>query len=495
MIVLQHLLYNITPQEIIYSAGAQAAKEKEVVSICTDSRACVEGSLFAALPGTQIHGKNFIPTAVKNGAVFILVEEKYEDLQEEEHVVQIIVKDVRAALGEMAASFYGRPSEKLKLIGVTGTNGKTSTITLLHEALMRLGHPAAMLSTVVNRIGMQEIPATHTTPDVINLNKFLADAVKQGCEYACMEVSSHGVVQQRIAALEFHIAGFTNLTRDHLDYHGDFASYRDAKKKFFDKLSNKAVAITNADDKNAGVMLQNTKAKKRQFALHTPADYMGKVREISFTGMELEFDGKSFHTPLVGEFNASNLLLVYSICTELGFEKENILQTLSLCGKVKGRFETHISPSGIFVVIDYAHTTDALENVLSTIISSKQNTQRIITIVGCGGDRDAGKRPQMAKIAIQYSTISIFTSDNPRNEDPEKILFDMTSQLSEKDKQKYIRITDRKEAIRKAIAFAEPQDIILIAGKGHETYQEIKGERYPFDDTEIFNQLIQTAGK
>ncbi|WP_343660676.1 UDP-N-acetylmuramoyl-L-alanyl-D-glutamate--2,6-diaminopimelate ligase [Chryseobacterium sp.] len=466
---------------------------REVTELVIDSRKVTEGSLYVAMRGTVVDGHSFIASAIEKGAAAVVCEELPQTLAE--NVTYILVKDSSKALGHLASNFYGNPSQKLKLIGVTGTNGKTSVSTLLFDVFKNLGYPAALLSTVEIRIGEEIIPATHTTPDVITINRILAEAVEKGCEFAFMEVSSHGIAQNRIEGLHFKIAGFTNLTHDHLDYHKTFEEYLKTKKRFFDELEDTAIAITNVDDKNGNVMLQNTKAKKKSYALKTMADYHGKLLEVDFNGMLLNFNGKEFWTTLTGKFNVYNLLLVFGIAAELGFEQDEILQAISRLKRVSGRFETFKSDGGIFFIVDYAHTPDALENILDSINDIRTKNERLITVFGCGGDRDHSKRPEMGNIATKKSTLAIITSDNPRTEDPAQIIKEIEAGVEPQNFSKYTSIPDRKEAIKMAIKFAEPKDIVLVAGKGHETYQEINGVKHHFDDKEIINELWKLMSK
>lgn len=467
--------------------------EKKVSEIVFDSRKAVEGSLYVALRGTVADGHSFINSAIEKGAKVIVCEVLPAEIIAE--VTYLKVADSSKALGHLASNFYGNPSRNLKLIGVTGTNGKTTVTTLLYDIFRNLGHQSALISTVEYRIGDEIIPSTHTTPDVIRLNQMLAKAVEIGCEYAFMEVSSHGIVQNRIEGLHFKIAGFTNLTHDHLDFHKTFQNYLNAKKRFFDELEDSAIAITNADDKNGLVMLQNTKAKKKTFALKTMADFHGKVLELDFNGMLLNFNNKEFWTTLTGKFNAYNLLLAYGIALELGMEETEVLQAISKLHRVNGRFETIKSDSGIFFVVDYSHTPDALENVLDSINEIRTKNERLICVFGCGGDRDKTKRPEMGDIATKKSTLAIITSDNPRTEDPLEIIKEIEAGVQPQNYSKYTSIPDRKEAIKMAIKFAEPKDIVLVAGKGHETYQDIGGVKHHFDDKETIRQLLQLMGK
>lgn len=466
---------------------------REISELVFDSRKVTDNSLYIAMKGTVVDGHSFIASSIEKGAKAIVCEEFPENL--DPNVSYIKVKDASKALGHLASNFYGNPSQKLKLIGVTGTNGKTSVSTLLFDVFKNLGYDSALLSTVEIRIGEQIIPATHTTPDVITINQILAKAVEAGCEFAFMEVSSHGIAQNRIEGLHFKVAGFTNLTHDHLDYHKTFDEYLKTKKRFFDELQDTAIAITNIDDKNGHVMLQNTKATKRSYALKTMADYHGRTLEVDFNGMLLNFNGKEFWTTLTGKFNVYNLLLVFGIASELGFEQNEILQAISTLKRVSGRFETFKSDGGIFFIVDYAHTPDALENVLDSINDIRTKNERLITVFGCGGDRDHSKRPEMGNIATQKSTLAIITSDNPRTEDPTQIIKEIEAGVEPQNFSKYTSIPDRKEAIKMAIKFAEPKDIVLVAGKGHENYQEINGVKHHFDDKEVINELWKLMSK
>lgn len=481
-------LVNRIPVTTIHGDNSRAVTE-----LVFDSRKVTENSLYIAIKGTVSDGHSFIASAVEKGAAAIVCEELPEVLAE--NVTYIQVKDSSKTLGHLASNFYGNPSRKLKLVGVTGTNGKTSVSTLLFEVFKNLGYDSALLSTVEIRIGEEIIPATHTTPDVITINKILAEAVEKGCEFAFMEVSSHGIAQNRIEGLHFKVAGFTNLTHDHLDYHKTFDDYLKTKKRFFDGLEDTAIAITNIDDKNGNVMLQNTKAKKKSYALKTIADYHGKLLEVDFNGMLLNFNGKELWTTLTGKFNVYNLLLVFGIAVELGFEQDEILQAISKLKRVSGRFETFRSDGGIFFIVDYAHTPDALENILDSINDIRTKNERLITVFGCGGDRDHSKRPEMGNIATKKSTLAIITSDNPRTEDPAQIIKEIEAGVEPQNFSKYTSIPDRKEAIKMAIKFAEPKDIVLVAGKGHETYQDINGVKHHFDDKETINELWKLMSK
>lgn len=466
---------------------------REVSALVFDSRKVSENTLYIAIRGNVVDGHSFITSSIEKGATTIVCEEFPETLAE--NVTYIKVKDSAKTLGHLASNFYGNPSQQLKLIGVTGTNGKTSVSTLLFDVFRNLGYSAALLSTVEIRIDEEIIPATHTTPDVITINKILAEAVEKGCEFAFMEVSSHGIAQNRIEGLHFKVAGFTNLTHDHLDYHKTFEEYLKTKKRFFDGLEDTAIAITNVDDKNGNVMLQNTKAKKKSYALKTMADYHGKLLEVDFNGMLVNFNGKEFWTTLTGKFNVYNLLLVFGIAIELGFEQDEVLQAISKLKRVSGRFETFKSDGGIFFIVDYAHTPDALENILDSINDIRTKNERLITVFGCGGDRDHSKRPEMGNIASKKSTLAIITSDNPRTEDPGQIIKEIEAGVEPQNFSKYTSIPDRKEAIKMAIKFAEPRDIVLVAGKGHENYQEINGVKHHFDDKEVINELWKLMSK
>lgn len=465
----------------------------EVSEIVFDSRKAVENSLYVAIKGTVSDGHSFINAAIEKGTKIVVCEDLPESLNNE--ITFIKVKDSSKVLGQLASNFYGNPSEKLNLIGITGTNGKTSATTLLFDIFKNLGFQSALISTVEYRIADEIFPSTHTTPDVLTLNKILAKAVETGCEYAFMEVSSHGIDQNRTEGLHFKIAGFTNITHDHLDYHKTFDAYLKTKKRFFDDLNPDAIAITNIDDKNGNVMLQNTKAQKKTYALKTMADYHGRILEADFNGMLLNFNGKEFWSTLTGKFNVYNLLLAYAVTIECGFHEDDVLKAISNLKRVKGRFETLKSEGGIFFVVDYAHTPDALENILDSINEIRTKNERLITVFGCGGDRDHAKRPEMGKIATRKSTLAIITSDNPRRENPAIIIKEIEAGVEPQNYSKYTAIPDRKEAIKMAIKFAEPKDIILVAGKGHEDYQEINGVKHHFDDKEVIMELSQLMSK
>ncbi len=461
-----------------------------VANVVFDSRRVQPGDLFVAVSGTQVDGHRFIDNAIKQGATAVVCEALPQNLSTE--VAWIKVKNSAYALGQMAANFYDRPSEKLKLVGVTGTNGKTTIVTLLHQLFLNLGYEAGMLSTIVNKVNRKEIITSHTTPDALSINRILSEMVEAGCAYVFMEVSSHAIVQERVAGLQFAGALFTNITHDHLDYHKTFREYITAKKKLFDDLPKEAFALVNADDRNARIMLQNTKAEKYSYALKTMADFRGRLLEDEFSGLQMFLDNKEFYSPMVGAFNASNLLAVYATAVLLGQDKEEILRILSsLCG-AEGRFEVLRSPAGIVCIVDYAHTPDALKNVLETILAIRSGDEQLITVVGAGGDRDKTKRPEMAAIASVLSNRTILTSDNPRSENPEDILHDMKAGIDKAQMKNTLVISNRREAIKTAYTLANEGDIILVAGKGHEKYQEINGVRYPFDDKQVLTELFET---
>ncbi len=468
-------------------------QNRKVSMVAFDSRKVSENAVYIAVKGLYTDGHSYIDSAIENGAKTIVCENLPTELNEK--ITYIKVKKSCLALEKIAANFYGNPSEKLNLIGITGTNGKTSVTTLLYQLFKNLGQHSALISTVEYRVGNEIFPATHTTPDIVKINELLALAVEKGCEYAFMEVSSHGIHQRRIGGLNFKIGGFTNITHDHLDYHETFKEYLNVKKSFFDNLNKEAIAITNIDDKNGMVMLQNSVAKKKSYAMKTFADYHGKLLEVDLNGMLLNFNNKEFWTTLTGKFNTYNLLLTFAIAVELGFEEDEVLTAISQLKRVSGRFETLRSDGGVFFVVDYAHTPDALENVLDSINDIRTKNERLITVFGCGGDRDGEKRPMMGKIATAKSTLAIITSDNPRTENPEKIIQEIEKGVEPQDFSKYTSISNRKEAIKMAIKFAEPKDIILVAGKGHETYQEINGVKHHFDDKETILELCKAMDK
>ncbi|HPS12812.1 MAG TPA: UDP-N-acetylmuramoyl-L-alanyl-D-glutamate--2,6-diaminopimelate ligase, partial [Prolixibacteraceae bacterium] len=454
-----------------------------------DSRKVEPGFIFFAIKGVSNDGHQFIDVAVSKGATVVVCEVMPEPVPV--GVTFVLVANSMVALGKMASKFYGEPSKKMKLVGITGTNGKTTTVTLLYRLMNALGHKAGLISTIRYMVFDEELPASHTTPDQLQLNQLMGKMVDAGCDYCFMEVSSHSIDQNRIAGLDFDGAIFSNITHDHLDYHKTFDAYIKAKKKFFDELKPEAFAITNVDDKNGNVMLQNTKAKKITYSLRGMADHKCKILESHFDGTLIMIDGAELWTHFVGKFNAYNLLAVYSAALSLGFEKEDILKELSNMQPVDGRFEVIRSSTGIYAIVDYAHTPDALKNVLSTINDVRSGNVKLICVVGAGGDRDKTKRPEMAAIACELSDKIILTSDNPRTEDPLQILKDMEAGVNVVNRKKVLTISDRREAIKTASMLALPGDIILIAGKGHEPYQEIMGVKYHFDDREEVKKIFE----
>jgi UDP-N-acetylmuramoyl-L-alanyl-D-glutamate--2,6-diaminopimelate ligase len=479
--------------DILYKAGLEeiiGTTNIAVSSITFDSRKVKKDTLFIAVRGTAVDGHNFITQAIEAGANSIICEELPAD--KVENISYVKVKDTSYALGIIAANFYDNPSQKLKLVGVTGTNGKTTTVTLLYNLFKSLGYTVGLLSTVKNKIHNEELPATHTTPDAISLNELLTKMLEKGCQYVFMEVSSHAVVQNRVTGITFAGGVFTNITHDHLDYHKTFDEYIKAKKTFFDNLPEEAFALTNKDDANGLVMLQNSKAHRVTYAIKSAADHKCRIIENHLGGLLLNIDNKEVWVKLIGTFNAYNVLAVYTTALLLKQDSTNILTALSTLNSVEGRFQYLKSESGIIGIVDYAHTPDALKNVLETIKGIRTGNEQVITLAGCGGDRDAAKRPIMAQIACQYSNKVILTSDNPRSEDPEEILNQMQKGINPVDAKKTLRITDRKEAIRTACSLAKQGDIILVAGKGHEKYQEIKGVKHPFDDFEILKETLKT---
>ena len=470
------------------SAAVTGDTSAVIGSVEFDSRKVVGGSMFVAVKGLNVDGHSFINQAIAGGAAAVLCERVPENAAPE--VCWIKTGDSAKALGQVASNFYGNPSQSLKLVGVTGTNGKTTIATLLYNMFIKLGYKCGLFSTVCNYINGKEYAATHTTPDPLHLNKMLADMVAEGCDYAFMEVSSHSVDQKRIAGLQFAGAVFTNLTHDHLDYHKTFDNYLAVKKSFFDSLTPSAFALVNVDDRNGRVMLQNCKAAHHTFSTRAMADFRCSILECGFSGMCLKIDGEEVWVKFAGDFNASNLLAVYGSAVLLGADKNEALTILSNLNPVAGRLELVGSDSGISGIVDYAHTPDALNNVIETINKLRQGSVNLITVVGAGGDRDKAKRPKMALIAAQGSDRVILTSDNPRNENPEAILDDMETGITADMKRKTVRIADRREAIKTAVMLANKGDVVLIAGKGHETYQEIKGVKYHFDDKEELMKLL-----
>jgi len=482
--LLSDILYKTRLEEIIGSTNVA------ISSVTFDSRKVKKDSLFIATRGTASDGHHYIELAIENGAVAVVCEDLPETLNE--NITYVKVLDSSASLGYIACNFYDNPSEKLKLVGITGTNGKTTTVTLLFNLFRGLGYNVGLLSTVENKINTTVIPSTHTTPDALALNELLAKMVEAGCQFAFMEVSSHAIVQHRITGLKFTGAAFSNITHDHLDYHKTFEEYIRAKKMFFDNLQDDAFALTNKDDRNGSVMLQNTKAKKYSYGLKSVADFKCRVVENHLNGLLLSIDNQEVWVKLIGSFNAYNVLVVYAVALLLKQDRVQVLTTLSNLNSVEGRFQYIKSKNDIVAIVDYAHTPDALKNVLETIKDIRTGNEQVITLVGCGGNRDAAKRPIMAQIACEYSNKIILTSDNPRSEDPEDILNQMQAGISPVEMKKTLRISDRKEAIKTAVAFAKEGDIILIAGKGHEKYQEIKGVKHPFDDFEIVKENFNT---
>ena len=479
---LNEVLKNIHPIKIVGDA------EVEITGVNIDSRRIKAGHLFIAMKGTQVDGHQFIAKAIELGAKSILCEDLPEPVT---GVTYVQVASTEDAAGKVATLFYGDPSRKLKLVGVTGTNGKTTIATLLYNMFRKFGHKVGLLSTVCNYVDDQPIPADHTTPDPIELNELLAKMVKAGCEYAFMECSSHAIHQKRIGGLKFAGGLFTNLTRDHLDYHKTFENYRNAKKAFFDGLPKDAFAITNADDKNGMVMVQNTKATVKTYSTRTLADFRARILECHFEGMYLEIDGREVGVQFIGKFNVSNILAVYGAAVMLGKKPEDILLVLSTLHSVSGRLEPIRSPEGFTAIVDYAHTPDALANVLNAIHEVLDGKGHVITVCGAGGNRDKGKRPLMAQEAVRQSDRVIITSDNPRFEEPQAIINDMLAGLNDQQLRKVISIVDRKEAIRTACMMAKRGDVVLVAGKGHEDYQEIKGVKHHFDDKEVLHDIFK----
>ncbi len=473
---LQEILYGVAIQNLV------GKTDKQISALTFDSRKVVQGAIFFAIKGTLADGHLYIESTILAGATVVVCQNLPTNLQPEITYVQVVNPSV--ALGVMAANFYQNPSRKLQLVGITGTNGKTTIATLLFQLFKQLGYKVGLISTVENKINEQVIAATHTTPNPIALNALLKEMLVAGCQYCFMEVSSHAVVQHRIAGLDFSGAVFSNITHDHLDFHGTFDNYIKAKKEFFDDLPKTAFALTNADDKNGSVMLQNTKAHKKTYALKQMADFKAKLIENKFTGLNLEVDGIDVFFKMVGSFNAYNLLAVYGTAILLEQDKLRVLTVLSTLTGAEGRFDHSTSKQGIIGIVDYAHTPDAVQNVLSTIQNIRKGTEKVITIIGCGGDRDKTKRPIMAQVACDWSDKVILTSDNPRTENPETIVQEMEKGVSPSNKRKTLTILDRREAIKTACHLAQPGDIILLAGKGHEKYQEINGLRHHFDDKE-----------
>jgi UDP-N-acetylmuramoyl-L-alanyl-D-glutamate--2,6-diaminopimelate ligase len=488
MALLQDILFRVNIRSVEGVTGV------DVKDLQIDSRKVSIGSAFIAIKGSSADGHQFIDTAVNKGAKAIICETL--PAEKKEGITYVEVESSAAAAGYMAHNYYGQPSEKIKLVGVTGTNGKTTIATVLYKLFTKLGYTCGLLSTVQNHIGDDVVPATHTTPDAISLNALLKQMMDAGCSHVFMETSSHAIHQQRITGLFFSGGLFSNITHDHLDYHKTFEEYIRVKKAFFDSLPSTSFAISNADDKRGTVMLQNTNAAKFYYSLKTLADFKGKILENGLTGLVMTINDQEVHFRLIGEFNAYNLLAVYGAAICLGEERSEVLLHLSAMTGAEGRFEYYISSKErVIGIVDYAHTPDALINVLITIQKLKKGHEQVITVVGCGGDRDKTKRPLMAEAACEYSTKAIFTSDNPRSEDPLEILKDMETGLSSAARRKYISIADRKEAIKTAVSLSKPEDIILVAGKGHEKYQDIKGVKHPFDDKQVLLEMFELLGK
>lgn len=483
--------------DILYKVNIKSVKGStsvEVKDLQTDSRKVTAGSCFIALVGTTVDGHQFIDKAVEDGAVAIICETMPQQMKG--GITYVQVENSAAAAGYMSHNFYGEPSSKLKLVGVTGTNGKTTVVTLLRNLFTSLGYTCGLISTVQNQVGSRVIEATHTTPDAISLNKLLREMLDEGCEYVFMECSSHAIQQHRITGLLFTGAIFTNITHDHLDYHKTFEEYIRVKKSWFDALPRSAFAISNADDKRGTVMLQNTAAKKYFYSLKTMADYKGKILDNSLSGLHLAINETDVHFKMIGEFNAYNLLAVFGTAVCLGQDKTTVLQVLSGLSGAEGRFDYILSANKHIVgIVDYAHTPDALLNVLATIKNLRHGNEQVITVVGCGGNRDKTKRPVMAEVACEYSDRVIFTSDNPRNEDPMEILKEMEAGVNIAARKKYITIADRKEAIKTAVSLSDKEDIVLVAGKGHEKYQEIKGVKHDFDDKKVLREMFELLEK
>jgi len=487
VIQLKDILYKVTINAV---AGSTSVN---VNTLCFDSRQVSNGDVFIAIKGTKVDGHQYIDAVIEQGAIAIVCEERPDNLVD--GITYIEVEDTNVALAHMASNVFGNPSENLRLVGVTGTNGKTTIATLLYQLFKNAGYKVGLLSTVKIMVDNTEYKATHTTPDSLTINKYLKLMNDAGAEFCFMEVSSHGIHQRRTEGLHFEGGIFTNLSHDHLDYHDTFAEYRDVKKSFFDQLPKGAFALVNIDDKNGSVMIQNTKAKTYTYALKTYADYKAQVLENEFSGLLLKLNDSELWTKLIGDFNAYNITAIYGVAELLGLEKVEILHLISELESVSGRFQYLISEEKITAIVDYAHTPDALKNVLETINSIRTKNEQLITVVGCGGDRDTSKRPKMGHIASALSTKVIFTSDNPRSEVPETIIKDIEKGVEPQNFKKTMSIVDRKQAIKTACQLANPKDIILIAGKGHETYQEIKGERFDFDDFNTVQEFLRQLQK
>jgi UDP-N-acetylmuramoyl-L-alanyl-D-glutamate--2,6-diaminopimelate ligase len=487
MKLLKDILYRSRILDVIGTTNLAIEK------VCFDSREVTKFSVFVAVSGTTVDGHDYIESAIQKGAVAIVCERLPENRVE--NVSYIVVRNSAESLGHIAANFYDVPSEKLKVVGVTGTNGKTSIVTMLFELFTNLGYQCGMLSTVVNKIGTKEIPSTHTTSDAVKVNELIAQMVDAGCDYCFMEVSSHALEQHRVDGVCFSQAVFTNITHDHLDYHKTFNNYLAAKKKLFDMLCANSYAVVNKDDRHWSDIVKNSATKVKTYSLKSMADFKGKIIDNQFDGLQLNINGKEVWTKLIGEFNASNILAIYGVAMTCGMDEMEVLTQISKISPAPGRFQQVKSSNGIQGIVDYAHTPDALSNVLDTISKIRSGNEKVITVVGCGGDRDRTKRPKMAQIAAKLSNQVIFTSDNPRSEDPQEIINEMIAGLDPNHKRKSLTILDRAEAIKTATALAQKGDIILVAGKGHETYQEIQGVKHHFDDVEtlqnLFNQITE----
>ena len=466
----------------------EGSADIEISALTYDSRTVVEGSCFFAVAGTAVDGHNFIAKAIEGGAVAVVCQHIPTEVADADCTF-VVVEDTNLAMGTIASNFYGNPSHELKVVGVTGTNGKTTIATLLYDLVQSMGYKAGLISTVVYKVGAKEIASTHTTPDAIRLNAMMREMVDEGCDYCFMECSSHAIVQQRIHGISFVGGLFTNITHEHLDYHKTFAEYIRAKKSFFDALPKSAFALVNIDDRNGEVMIQNTKASRHTLSLQKMADFRAKVIEMMVEGMELRIENREVWVQFLGRFNAYNLLTVYGAAVLLGFDEEEVLAHLSMLRPVSGRFETVVAKDGTTAIVDFAHTPDALENIIRTIDELRRKEQRLIIVCGCGGDRDKSKRPVMGGMASKMADVAIFTSDNPRTEDPEQILREMEEGVEAGCK--YLKITDRHEAIKTAVMLSEPRDIILLAGKGHEDYQIIGTEKHHFNDKEVIKEYFE----
>ncbi len=487
MKLLKDILYKVRLEQVVGSTNSA------IEQVTFDSRAVKPLTAFVAVKGTKSDGHDFIDKALELGATAIICEVMPETFRD--GVTYVRVQDSQQALALLACNFHGNPSRELKLVGITGTNGKTSTATLLYRLFRALGYKCGLISTVEIRIGTRTIESTHTTPDAMRLNELLRTMADDKVTHCFMEVSSHSVVQERITGLEFDVAVFTNITHDHLDYHGTFAEYIKAKKRFFDQLGSDATALVNADDTHGAVMVQNTKATKRSYALHNMADHRARIIENELSGLHLNIDGHDVYTRLIGEFNASNLLAVYTVAMILGEQPLNVLTALSDLEAPRGRFQIIRGANGVIGIVDYAHTPDALKNVLATVNATIRDEQQVITVVGCGGDRDRTKRPIMARIAVEMSNQVVLTSDNPRSEDPNTIIHEMRVGLAAGDQSRVFVNADRREAIRMAVGLAKPGDVVLVAGKGHETYQEVMGVKHPFDDAAVLKEILELMHK